>query len=363
MNILHLGVYDRNIGDNIATANIEQSLSQYIGNINVSRVSLETFWKYGNSKEFVRKVYNDHVDNIDCILVGGGGLLEHAGYEKKESGWKLPFWEETLKFIKKPVFFYGVGVNCFRGGLDYSEEAITALSDTINHAESFSVRNDGSYNKLKNWIKLDSDTLSKVEVVPDPGLLHGDYFGIKRKDSVSKLGFQPALNFSQAINNNRFGNEQTFKKVKSKFKNEVVYPHTAKDFMFGDPIMSVREFENYYKKTENLDDYLAKYSKIDFVVAMRGHGQMITIGMNIPGIYLSTQDKVRDFSIENGFKDYNVDILENDWEEKLDDCIARMKAPNSKYLKRWYEIRDEFVTRCHQVDKEWVEKNFNKWKS
>ena len=94
---------------------------------------------------------------------------------------------------------------------------------------------------------------------------------------------------------------------------------------------------------------------------MRGHGQMITMGMNIPGIYLSSQDKVRDFSLLNGFIDYDVDMREEHWPEMLEECIAKMTEPNSKYLENWYDIRDEFINDCHKVDKEWVLKNFKQW--
>jgi len=58
-------------------------------------------------------------------------VIEYGGYETFHSGWKLPFWEESLKFTKIPIFFYGIGVNIFRGGIDYSPKAKKALQDTI----------------------------------------------------------------------------------------------------------------------------------------------------------------------------------------------------------------------------------------
>lgn len=361
MNILHLGVFDRNTGDNIALAHLQYSLNQYVGDVKVYKVNLETFWRYNNSLEYTRSIYNKLVDNIDCIVVGGGGLIEYTGYEKKASGWKLPFWEETLRFIKKPIYFYGVGVNSFRGHGGYSDQAIQALTDTINHASGFAVRNDGSYDKLDKWIGLDKETLSKVDIVPDPGLLHLDSFNIPKKDSVTKLGFQPAINVSGFINNNRFGTEKNLKKLKDRFRNTPSFPHTDKDFAFGKPVITRPEFLNYYKKFDNFNKFLPKYSEIDFVVAMRGHGQMITMGMNIPGIYLSTQDKVRDFSVKNGFEDYDVDMREDNWYEKLEECINRMQEPNSEYLKNWYSIRDKFIKNCHDIDEKWIKTNFKEW--
>ena len=88
---------------------------------------------------------------------------------------------------------------------------------------------------------------------------------------------------------------------------------------------------------------------------------MISMGMNIPGIYLSTQDKVRDFSIENGFEDYNIDMTDELWEEKLDSSIKKLTDHNSKYLKDWYELRDEFIKKCHEVDEKWIKTKLSKW--
>ena len=356
MKIMHIGVYDRNIGDNIAIQNLQRSLSMYIPDVHVIGLDLQTIWKSNNSPTHMRALYNDFVKkDIDIIVVGGGGLLEYGGYENYHSKWKLPFWEETLKFIKIPIVFYGVGVNIFRGGIDYSEQAKKALQDTISHSKAFGIRNDGSYDKLKDWIGLD---VSKVDIVPDPGLLHLDRFNIERKETVSALGFQPAINKSNGINNNRFVNEFNLNIVKDYFKDCVSIPHTISDFKFGHPIVPKSKFENEYKIFENLDKFLEKYRHIDHIIAMRGHGQMISMGLNIPGIYLSTQDKVRDFSVKNGFENYDVDIRKPDWFETLKRKRSQLTEKNSSYLKEWYEIRDKFIADCHTIDKNWIEKNF-----
>jgi len=360
MKVLHLGVFDRNIGDNIALAHIEYSIAKHFPGIKFARVSLEEFWHRNNHEWFTRKIYNDFVDDIDFILVGGGGLLEYGGYERMKSHYKLPFYNQTLKFIKKPILYYGLGVNIFRGGIDYSAKAKRNLQEAIDHSKAFSVRNDGSYKKLKDWIGVDT---TKVDIVPDPGLLHLDRFGIKRKHTVSKLGFQPAINNSKGINNKRFGNSNNLQTIINKFKKTKVFPHTIKDFKFGKPVISLNEFNNHYKRIDKLEDYLNLYSQIDYVVAMRGHGQMISIGMNIPGLYLSTQDKVRDFSVENGFEDYDIDIRDEYWFEKLEIAQKRLEEPKSKYLKDWYEIRDEFINKCHKIDDEWIIKNINEVRS
>ena len=82
-------------------------------------------------------------------------------------------------------------------------------------------------------------------------------------------------------------------------------------------------------------------------VAMRGHGQLNAIAVNMPSLYFSTQDKVRDFSLKNGFGNYNIDIKEKEWQQKLNHCMNRMLNDES-YLKQWYEIRNEKMLEFRQ---------------
>lgn len=362
MRILHLGVFDRNIGDSIALDNLQRSFKKYVGDVEFVNYNIEYFWNIKNNIQQTKNFFLDVNSKVNAIVVGGGGLLEYAGYKNNETYYKLPFNKEILDIIKVPIYFYGVGVNIFRGGIDYSSEAKKSLQETINGSTAFTVRNDGSLDKLKNWIKIDT---SKVEVVPDPGLLHLERFNIKNKDTVTIGAIQPAFNHSSGINKHRFIKEENIIFLKEFFKSYTYYPHTVRDFyrLGNAGIVTEQEFISYYKLTANLDEYLSKYKEIDYVVAMRGHGQMITIGMNIPGIYFSTQDKVRDFSIENGFENYNVDILDKNWEEDLKEKVELLTKPNSNYLKEWYNIRNTFINKCTETDKNFFKKYFNEMQS
>jgi polysaccharide pyruvyl transferase WcaK-like protein len=358
MKILHIGVFDRNIGDSIALDNLQRSFTKYVPNVTFHNQNIENFWAFKNNIKMCCEYFDQVCPNFDAIVVGGGGLLEYAGYKDHETKYKLPFNEEIFRHITIPVYFYGLGVNVFRGGVEYSEVAKNSLQETINNSAAFTVRNDGSFTKLNDWIKVNT---SKVEVVPDPGLLHLDRFGVEDKNTVSIGAVQPAFNASAGINKHRFNGNDNIEFLKKLFKDFVYYPHTGKDFdkLGNQPIISQNKFNSTYKLTKHLDDFLVKYKLIDYVVAMRGHGQMITIGMNIPGIYLSTQDKVRDFSIENGFEDYNVDILEDDWRNKLQEKITKLTEPGSSYLKQWYDIRHSFVDQCHKIDHQFFKTYFN----
>jgi len=357
--ILHLGAFDRNIGDNIALINAQKLWKKNIKEeIQFKNFDIGNFWKNNNDINASKKIFSKISKEYDCILVGGGGLVECQDHHA--TGWKLPFNKKVFQSISIPTFFQGVGINCFRGGSEYTDKAKNSLSETIDNASVFSVRNDGSKSKLDNWIGIKN---KKVIEVPDPGLMHYNDHDIKLEKlenlNVKIFGIQPAWNgggdLKPGINLGRFINQDNIDFIKSLTSNMKVYPHTGKDFnrLKGKTIVSLEEFKTKYRYIKNTYDFINKYNEVDCVIAMRGHGQLITIGMNLPGIYLSTQDKVRDFSLLNGFEDYNVDILEDNWQDKLKNYIYLMKN-EEEYVKNWFNIRKNKIKKWKNQDSDFI---------
>ena len=122
-----------------------------------------------------------------------------------------------------------------------------------------------------------------------------------------------------------------------------IMPHTLKDYKFPyNNFIYTRDTFSKIVRFENFEKVIKDYSNYDFSVSMRGHGQMVSIAQRLPSIYFSTQDKVRDFSLRNGFQDYNVDIQEINWPEKLNEKVERLKN-DEDYVLTWYNKRDKFV--------------------
>ena len=61
---------------------------------------------------------------------------------------------------------------------------------------------------------------------------------------------------------------------------------------------------------------------------------------------MSTQDKLRDFSLLNGFSNYNVDIEEDNWLQKLKNCHHKL-LNDKDYLSNWYKLRGEKIDVWH----------------
>ena len=351
MKILHLGVYNRNIGDNIALYNIRKAIDSYRSDIEWVYHTIQDFWNRNNDPSYTVKVLNKY--NANLIIVGGGGLIEQGVYSGKGTGYKLPFNKDILQQINCPVVFYGVGVNEFRGNKEYSEKASKAIQEIINHSAAFSVRNDGSLGKLSNTVNVNTD---KVKIVPDPGLLYLEYLNIPYKLKLGTITLQPAFNSNSSINKNRFNNKlDNFKKI---FANYSYLPHVDKDFeKAGKNSIVPKQNWKDLCQFKSLPTFLEFYKQVDGVVAMRGHGQLITIGANIPGIYFSTQDKLLDFSNLNGFEKYNVDIQEINWEQKLVDNIENLRFNNNGYLEEWYHIRELKLPNWYSMNNKFIEEN------
>ncbi len=333
--IAHIGSFHRNLGDNVALYNVQKEFNRQLSSIEWTNFDiLEVFWNRRNNPEFIKKLFNDN--EFNAIVVGGGGLIEYEGYSHHETGYKLPFNADILNAIGCPVFFIGLGINYFRGKEGFSEKAKQALKETAEGAGYFSLRNDGSHKIFQDLLGITTNE------IPDPGLI---YNYEKRKTLSSKhTAIQPAFNSSESINQNRFLGQQNINDLvdyatELKF---IVMPHTPKDF---------RYFSNYLLGVDNLrellnfnytDELVKVYLNFDSIIALRGHGQLISIGLNVPGIYLSTQDKVRDFSLQNNFSDYNVDIQDPNWLGTLKSKFFRLEC-DEEYRKKWYTLRDKKV--------------------
>ena len=113
-----------------------------------------------------------------------------------------------------------------------------------------------------------------------------------------------------------------------------------------DMIISREDFDEFVL-FNNTDKAFDKYLDYDYACVMRGHGQIVSVGMNLPAIYFSTQEKVAGFSRNNGFNEYTVDTMEENWENKLFYLISSLKN-NKNFLKNWYNVRAKYMEKANQ---------------
>lgn len=307
-----MGAFNRNLGDSVAT----QAQKKHFDDV---------VWTNYDIIEPPKRVWKtEDINKFDALWIGGGGLIEERGYLNRESKYKIPLTEKNLEGIRVPIIVFAIGFNEFRGitGI-YNSFARRNLQALINQANVFSVRNDGSLEKLSNYLP---DT-SKIIEVPDPALLERAK-GVFKKCGKGVLGV--ASNNNRAINLGRKINHTDIQTLVDKHSLDIL-GHTKKDFKWkGEHALSLGHLQ------KSLFDYklLEKYQAYDYCVAMRGHSQLYSYGCGTPCITLSTQDKLYDFCNKHDLLDYCVDTAKDkDWREKLAHQVEQIKNPKAWILK------------------------------
>lgn len=347
MRILHTYCLNYNIGDYALGIGVKNLLRHYlsidyIGNTNIQGRVFDEYY----INEVVNKKY-------DLLVIGGGGIIHGAHWP---NGW---FWlidKELIKTIKIPFIVYGVGYNYWieEGGIP--ERGINHLLETKKYAKHFSVRNDGSFSRLKEQIGFVPD------VVPDPGFhvnLNTEYY---RKIKEPYIIVQLANDKSEI----RFGDNEN-KKLFIKNMNSVLSslsdryrvvfaPHVFDDIELSREIAEGIEnseiWDFGFHAFDHIEKAIAYYKYADFVISMRGHGQIIPIAFNKPVISIENHPKHRGLMDNLDLLDYNLNINDENFDIKLKDLVKKVGAQKD-YLKEKYKVINKSL--IYESDKAWVD--------
>lgn len=268
-------------------------------------------------------------ENYDLLVIGGGGIIHGAHWPQ---GWFWLIEKDNIKKIKIPFIIYGAGYNYFKDEAGIPDRGIEHLRETQNRAALFSVRNDGSYARLK-----DQTGINAVELA-DTGFWYSldfteDYEQIEKPYIVVQLANDKPLH--------RFKNNESKKLfINSMVQVLLLYnedyhilflPHVVADISISKeisnqlPNSSILDFGRYaFDRTYAA---LNIYKNAEFVLAMRGHGQIIPLSFNVPVISLENHHKHRELMEHYGLGEFNVDVTEEffltNLISKIDDLILR----------------------------------------
>jgi polysaccharide pyruvyl transferase WcaK-like protein len=153
MRVLHAYCLNYNIGDyalGIGERNLFRKYLDidFIGTTNIQGRCFDEYY----INEVVNKRY-------DLLVIGGGGIIHGSHWP---NGW---FWlinKKNIKKIKIPFIIYAAGVNYWENE-KIPNNAVEHLKETFEYAKYFSVRNDGSLEKIKREAGI-----TPFEI-PDPG--------------------------------------------------------------------------------------------------------------------------------------------------------------------------------------------------
>ena len=335
MRVLHTYCLNYNIGDYALGIGVKNLLRKHldvscIGDTNIQGREFNDFY----IEEVVNKRY-------DLLVIGGGGIIHGAHWP---NGW---FWLIDLDLIKKikiPFIVYGVGYNYWveEGGIP--ERGIVHLKETIKNASYFSVRNDGSAKRI-----LEQTGIS-APAIPDPGFhinLDTSYTRTEKEKYVliQLADDKPKSRFGSLEKRQDFIKEMKIitKNLAKKYK-VIFAPHVFDDISISndicDGLANTEVWDFSYFAFDHSDEAIAFYQYAEFVIAMRGHGQIIPIAFDTPVIALENHPKHRGLMKEFGLLDYNVKVDNSNFGTDLNDVISKLETNYNALVNRYKEINE-----------------------
>ena len=338
--IWHVGGYNRNYGDFVLLESIRENLEKQ-SDVALNFVNIDC-----QSSVFFDELITQMNKKADMLLIGGGGFVMNRHEDNSLSGWQWNIKNEDIQKIKVPIVVYGIGYNKFnydkRG---FKENMNESLKITQNQAELFSVRNTGTKKEL---IKRGLDKNS-IEVIPDSGMFITPYS--IDLDLLKTNRMLVGLNFVSDRPHYTFPGD--YRKKQSLFYKELIdvckylikeenaliinidhIPALDEDVnkIFIDALGSdnykvlSQEVPKIYPPSLVNAHYLAYiYKKMDLVLGMRGHSNIISFGMGTPFISIGSHNKNRFFLKDIDEEDYLIDIRKFDTNIKCDIIIKKIE--------------------------------------
>ncbi len=290
--------------------------------------------------KFDGKIVRKMNESADLVLVGGGGLI-HGSHSK----WMFNMPYGLISKIEAPIIFYGLGYNNFRGQMDLSNKIVKNIKMLQNKAISFTVRNDGTKERLE---KLG---LSLAEV-PDPGFfVDCEYPRIDNKQYV-------VIQLANDMRKHRGFDENhlisSIKEVinfliKKNYK-VILAPHVRADILLCERLLDLADKDETIKMWDFFDILrdehtlkgLSYYKHASFVIGMRGHSQIFSIGLGVPVITVSNHDKNRGLLKNLKVQELIVEVNEPKLVKRLIEMISLIEDDYAK-------IKEEYHTKICEM--------------
>lgn len=290
----------------------------------------------------------------DAILIGGGGMFlrDHDGSDITKSGWQWNCSIEALENIKIPIIIYGVGYNRFRGQEEFDPIFSDHLNILFEKAKFIGLRNSGSIRAIRNYLKQELASKIDLQYCPTTVLwqIRKDFRVLSKKwrmEDKKILAFNPALDrtdyrFKYDIEKSLNPILQSLIEATKLGWEILLVAHKQMDHSIS-PLLNKKGISYSLVDLSNSepDEICTFYSQIDCSFGMRGHSQLIPLGLRKPIISIITHDKMK-FLLE--------DIEQRNWGIELDsphfltdfrEIITYLSENKDKIYKRLDSIQEK----------------------
>ncbi|HEY4600595.1 MAG TPA: polysaccharide pyruvyl transferase family protein [Cerasibacillus sp.] len=378
--VLHIASFNGNIGDNANHTGLRRKLSNIIKQeITYAEIEIRHFYKSWNLRDFNSDDFISLCNKYQLVIIGGGNFFE-LKWDYSHTGTTVNLSEETLKKIKTPILFFGLGSDIGKGYSESTREKFNKFLQVVTNSDKYlvTVRNDGSFETLSNlygkeyidkiYKVADGAFFFKTEPVALPINTRGKRFiGINVVCDMKPIRFSEKFTYDDFINAfSRFVNR--FLQSQNKF-DLIFFPHIYSDIeAISDVLNNINDQYRRYRVTvapyingEGSDRYIfGLYQKCELILGMRFHSNVCAIAQNIPTIGLSSYKKIHDLYSELGLLDKVVYVNEEGFENKLFNKI-RDTLDNIEIIKKQYK---QINQRLNDVENifyqnliEWLKRN------
>lgn len=327
LNLIHLANFNStNIGNGALAVGLENVINTDLD----SKITWhhEAWDDYTFGLKHFDQAFVKKINKSDGLVVGGAVTFNGRAYnDKTGTRFELPFemWEE----IRKPVVFYGLSYRHWPGA-DYHH--IDKLKQFVERVLAhdlmlLAVRNDGT----KAWLeKITGITSDLIIEIPDSAVFvnasehaYTEIVTGKKNILVAFNDEDSALRYRCGENNKRQEVIETVAYVFEELSrcyplNIILCPHYHDDYAMMADFMKFLKPRLAHQDTVTAglnrimetSFFYGRYQKVDLALSMRVHSMSPCIGLGVPMIALTTQDRMTKFMQDVNLGCYAVDILE-----------------------------------------------------
>ncbi len=370
--IWHVGGYNRNYGDFVLLESIRENLER-ISDVPLNFVNVDC-----QSTHFFNELIDELNEKADMLLIGGGGFIMNRHEDNSLSGWQWSIKNEDIEKIKIPIIVYGIGYNkfCF-DPRKFKNNTNDSLLLAEKKSSLFSVRNNGTKDEL---IKRGLDA-EKIQVIPDSGM----FITPLKKDANILNTNRMLVGINLVSDRPQYTYPAEFEKNRKKFLNTLVDVCKYLITKYNALIINLdhipeldKEVNKLFKQKLGSDNYKVLseevpeiyppslinshflayfYQKMDLVLGMRGHSNIIAFGMKVPFISIGSHNKNRFFLHEINEEKYLVDLRDFKNIENCDIIIKKIETllKDSDYKIRVSNKKEELFSKFEKFNKDIIE--------
>lgn len=344
----HVAMYSNgNAGDTLLPRTVRDTVD----------LTLANRWTGIHAHRMVTKSLLTHINELDGLLIGGGGLFLRDTNPNNLSGWQWSCSIDALNSIQVPIALFAVGYNRFRGQKEFKPIFRPHLERLAEKCVFIGLRNSGSIDAVKTY--LPESLHHKIRFQPCPTTLCKQLY----PDICNKKVDQPVIALNCAFDriDLRLGERKDAiltqlaeaAKELSKQAGILYFSHAKSDEQMlayleraGVPY-TLRKL--YYVPPR---DIVEAYSQVSLAIGMRGHAQMIPFGCGTPIISLISHDKVRWFLNDIDQPDWGVEMAAEDFKQALTEKTLRAMEQQEVINMRINDIQERLldITRKNSTD-------------